>query len=398
MQPSYARAISFEKPAMKRYLTAATLFTPTESVARPIVAIEDGRIISVSSRDAHKTPAGAHITDFGDTVLAPGMFDIHIHGAVGHDVMEAKPGALHSIGRFLYSKGVTSYLATTVTASVDRTLFALEGLADFIESSDQHPDCAVPLGIHLEGPFISHEKRGVHPPAHIQQPSIELLDRFRAAARGHISLMTVAPETEGAPGMITHAVRNNIAVSLGHSNATLAETNAGITAGARHATHVFNAMRPLDHREPGILGAVLANDDCTAEIIADGIHVHPDIVRLFLRAKGLDKAVLVTDAMSATGMGDGRYKLGDFEVEVKGDRCEFEGRLAGSVLTLDRAVRNMMKFTGCTLQEALRLATANPSSVVGNARKGRIAAGADADFAVLSKTGELIRTIQNGRV
>jgi N-acetylglucosamine-6-phosphate deacetylase len=383
---------------MKSYLTAATLLTPINTVNRAIVGIEDGRIVSVASRDAHEAPTGMQVTNFGDAVLAPGMIDIHIHGAVGHDVMEAKHGALHSIGRFLYSKGVTSYLATTVTASVDRTLFALENLADFIESSDQHPDCAVPLGIHLEGPFISHEKRGVHPPANIQPPSIELLDRFRSAARGHISLMTVAPETDGAPAMITHAVRNNIAVSLGHSDATLAETNAGIAAGARHATHVFNAMRPLDHREPGIVGAMLANDNCTAEIIADGVHVHPDVVRLFLRSKGLDRAVLVTDAISATGKGDGRYKLGDFEVTVKGDRCEFEGRLAGSVLTLDRAVRNMIAFTECTLQEAMRMTTANPAHVISSARKGRIEVGADADFVVLSKAGELIRTIQHGRV
>jgi N-acetylglucosamine-6-phosphate deacetylase len=156
-------------------------------------------------------------------------------------------------------------------------------------------------------------------------------------------------------------------------------------------------MRPLDHREPGILGAMLSDDNCTAEIIADGVHVHPDVVRVFLRAKGLDKAVLVTDAMSATGMGDGRYKLGDFEVTVKGDRCEFEGRLAGSVLTLDRAVRNVVKFTGCTLQDALRMATANPASVIARARKGRIEVGADADLVVLTKAGELIRTIQNGR-
>ena len=210
--------------------------------------------------------------------------------------------------------------------------------------------------------------------------------------------MTVAPEADGAPAMITHAVRNNIAVSLGHSDATLAQTNAGIAAGARHATHMFNAMRPFDHREPGIVGAMLANDDCTAEIIADGVHVHPEVVRLFLRAKGLDRSVLVTDAISATGMGDGRYKLGDFEVTVTGDRCELEGRLAGSVLTLHRAVRNMMKFTGCTLQEALRMTTANPANVISSARKGRIEVGADADFVVMSKAGGLIRTIQRGRV
>ena len=384
---------------MKRYLTAATVITPSESILHPILTIEDGQILSVVPRAVAELPAGAQVTDFGDVVLAPGLIDIHIHGSVGHDVMEATPDALHAIGRFLYSKGVTSYLATTVTASLDRTLRALEGLAAYIEAPDRLDNCAVPLGIHLEGPFISHEKRGVHPTANIQPPCIDLLTNFRAAARGHISLMTVAPEGEGAPEMIAHAVKSGIAVSLGHSNATLAQAGAGVAAGARHATHIFNAMRPLDHREPGIVGAMLANDTCSAEIIADGVHVHPDVVRLFLRAKGTDKAVLVTDGISATGMGDGRYKLGDFEVEVKGDRCESEGRLAGSVLTLDRAVRNMMQFTGCTLQHAAQMASTNASSVIGcTARKGRIAPGVDADFVVLSKTGEVIRTIQRGRI
>jgi N-acetylglucosamine-6-phosphate deacetylase len=383
---------------MKRYLTAATLITPTETILHPIVTIENERVISVAARSNTELPSNAQVTDFGDAVLAPGFVDIHIHGSVGHDVMEGTPDALHAVGRFLFSKGVTSYLATTVTASLDHTLRALEGLAAYIDTPGKPADCAVPLGIHLEGPFISHQKRGVHPPSYIQPPCVDLLTNFRAAARGHISLMTVAPEPEGASEMIAHAVRAGIAVSLGHSDATIAQANAGIAAGARHATHMFNAMRPLDHREPGIAGTLLANATCSAEIIADGIHVHPDMVQLFLRAKGNDKAVLVTDAISATGMGDGRYKLGELEVEVKGDRCESDGRLAGSVLTLDRAVRNMMQFTGCTLQQSVQMASTNPSGVIGAARKGQIVPGADADFVVLSKSGEVIRSIQNGRV
>jgi N-acetylglucosamine-6-phosphate deacetylase len=171
-----------------------------------------------------------------------------------------------------------------------------------------------------------------------------------------------------------------------------------IAAGAHHATHTFNAMRALDHREPGVLGAVLADDRLTADIIADGIHVHPEIVALFLRAKGPERAVLITDAISATGMGDGRYRLGGCEVEVRGERCEYQGRLAGSVLTLDRAVRNVMEFARWNLPEALRLATLNPARVAGvSRRKGVIAPGADADIVVLTRRGEVIQTMVGGR-
>ena len=189
----------------------------------------------------------------------------------------------------------------------------------------------MPIGIHLEGPFISHEKRGVHPPEHIRLPSLELLGRFWEAARGHIKLLTIAPELPGALEVIAEAARRGICVSLGHSNADYASAEAGISAGARHATHTFNAMRALDHREPGIAGAVLTDPRVSAEIICDGVHVAPAMVELFLKAKSRDSAVLATDAISATGMPDGRYLLGSFAVDLRGDRCvSAEGKLAGT--------------------------------------------------------------------
>ena len=241
-----------------------------------------------------------------------------------------------------------------MTAPLDDTYVALDRLAAAIETTSARKRNgslrAQPLGIHLEGPFLSHAKRGVHPAEHLLAPSLEVFDRLWQAARGKVSLMTVAPELPKAEYLIGEAARRGVCVSLGHSDSLLAPVEAAIAAGARHATHTFNAMRALDHREPGILGAVLADERLTADIIADGIHVHPDVVRLFLRAKGAERAVLITDALSATGMGDGRYRLGGFEFEVRGERCEHNGRLAGSVLTLDRAVRNAMKFTGCELQ------------------------------------------------
>jgi N-acetylglucosamine-6-phosphate deacetylase len=311
--------------------------------------------------------------------------------------MQSGDDALARMERHFARYGVTSYCPTTVTAPLDVTLSALDRLV----LSDRIPrdsGRARPIGLHLEGPFISHAKRGVHPPENLVAPSVELFDKLWKAANGKVAVMTVAPELPGAPEMIKEAASRGVCISLGHSNATLAETEAGIAAGARHATHTFNAMRPLDHREPGVLGAVLSDDRVTADLIADGIHVHPEIVKLFLRAKGPQSAVLITDAISATGMGDGKFRLGGFEVEVKGDRCEYDGKLAGSVLTLDRAVRNIVQFTGWSLPQAIRLATLNPARVLGRNDIGIIAPGAKADFVVLSPSGEVQRTIINGEI
>jgi N-acetylglucosamine-6-phosphate deacetylase len=196
--------------------------------------------------------------------------------------------------------------------------------------------------------------------------------------------------------VVREAARRGVCVSVGHSDASLEATNEAIAAGARHATHTFNAMRPLDHRDPGILGAVLTNDRVSADIIADGIHLAPSIVDLFLRAKGEERAILITDAISATGMPDGTYRLGGMEVEVQAGKCTHNGKLAGSVLTLDRAVRNVMDFAGYTLQQAVRLATANPARALG-VSAGRLQPGARADLAVLSPAGEVIRTVLGGR-
>ena len=210
-------------------------------------------------------------------------------------------------------------------------------------------------------------------------------------------MMTIAPELAGAPEVIRHARERGVYASIGHSNATFEEAGKGIVAGAISATHTFNAMRALDHREPGILGAVLSDDHLMADIIADGVHVAPAIIEVFLKAKGVDRAVLITDAISATGMPDGTYQLGPFEVQVHGDRCEFQGKLAGSVLTLDRAVRNVMSFAGWTLQQSATLATRNPARLIGAEGKGELAIGNDADLVLLSAKGEVVHTMVGGQ-
>jgi N-acetylglucosamine-6-phosphate deacetylase len=297
----------------------------------------------------------------------------------------------------LANHGVTAYLPTTVTAPEDRTLRALEHLGKSVKH--QSADRACPIGVHLEGPFISHAKRGVHSPQDLMQPSPEALERFWRASQGTLRMMTIAPELPGAVETIRRARTLGVHSSLGHSNATYAEAAGGIAAGADHATHTFNAMRALDHRDPGILGAVLENDGICADIIADGIHVDPCVLRLFLRAKGASKAVLITDAISATGMPDGAYKLGDLDVNVSGGRCEFGGRLAGSVLTLDRAVRNVMSFADWRLEHAVTLATLNPARLLGlTHERGMIAPGRRADLVALTAEGKVAHTIIAGEL
>jgi N-acetylglucosamine-6-phosphate deacetylase len=310
---------------------------------------------------------------------------------------------LSRLNQFLAKRGVTGYFPTTVAAPLDDTCRGLERLADAIETAassavNENEVEAQPLGIHLEGPFLSHQRRGVHPPEYLIAPTVETFERFWQAARGHVKMMTIAPELAGALEVIAEAARRGVCVSIGHSDATLEAARAGVKAGARHATHTFNAMRPLDHRAPGILGEVLTDANITADIIADGIHLAPEIVKLFLLAKGFDKSVLITDATAAAGMPDGKYMLGPIEVEVKDGKCTRNGSLAGSVLTMDRAVRNVTHFAGWNLRDSVRAATINAARVVGLKHHGQLAPGAVADIVVLNAKGEVRKTIVRGRI
>lgn len=389
---------------MDLVITANRLYTPLEEIERPMVFVADGVIRDLASQAERELPTGPKVIDLGGAVLAPGFLDMHIHGGAGHDVMEAGDDALPAVERFLHKHGVTSYLPTTVTAPIDDTLAALERLADAIEYANQAgPERnglrARPVGIHLEGPFISHLRRGVHPAADLLPPTMEMFDRFWEASRGHIKVLTIAPELQGARSVIAEATRRGVCVSMGHSDADARAAQAGVAAGARHATHTFNAMRPLNHRDPGILGEVLMDGRLSAEIIADGVHVDPLVVQLFLRAKGPEAAVLVTDATAATGMPNGRYRLGSLEVDVIDGKCTADGKLAGSVLTMDKAVRNIMKFANWDLRQAVRLATVNPVRAIGlPANVGKLVPGAVADMVALSPTGEVLRTIARGQV
>ena len=388
---------------MRTVLTAEKLWNGTNLLDHPVLMIDDGRIASIFTRETGQLPAAmqSRVLDFPGATLAPAFLDVHIHGAAGHDVMEATPEALTAIGSFLAAHGTGSFLATTVTAPLGATLRALSGLAKLVaqprRGSEAEPHARL-LGIHLEGPFLSHAKRGVQPAEHLLQPDIALFDRFFEAAEGHIRLMTLAPELPGAATLAAHATARGVRISVGHSNATAAEARTAIAAGAVSATHTFNAMRPLDHREPGILGTVLTSDDLFAELICDGIHTAPELVKLWWRAKGPERAILVTDAMSAAGMPDGEYQLGGFAVQVANGRATANGVLAGSVLTLDRALTNFMEFTGSPLHHALRLLTTNPAAMTGfSDQAGTLAVGAPANLVALDEAGKLMACIHNGQ-
>lgn len=375
-------------------ITAEALFDGTRLTRHPVVVVEDGRIASVSAREAAELPRDGEVLDFPGATLGPAFFDVHIHGAAGHDVMDAAPQFPETMGRFLASRGTGAYLATTVTAPLDRTLKAVSALAKVVEEGPVIGQ-ARPIGIHLEGPFLSHAKRGVQPAEHLLAPDIATFDRLYDSAEGHVRLMTLAPELPGAAELTAHARARGVRVSVGHSNATAAETRASIAAGASSATHTFNAMRPLDHREPGILGVVLTEKALFSELICDGIHTAPEMVRLWWQTKGADRAILVTDAMSAAGMPDGEYMLGGFPVQVSDGRATARGVLAGSILTLDRALENFVRFAGAGVDQGLRLLTANPAAMLGIA-DGALTAGAYANLVAVSADGRLLASFVNG--
>ncbi|HTZ57491.1 MAG TPA: N-acetylglucosamine-6-phosphate deacetylase [Acidobacteriaceae bacterium] len=380
---------------MTSTITARRLLRGNEIVEFPQITISDGRITSIDTRSA----GGAGDT-YPEATLVAAYINIHVHGAVGHDVMEGTPESLRTIGCALARHGVGGYYPTTVTSTTDETLRGLEGIAAVIEGAPE-ADAAVPLGIHLEGPFLSAAKRGAHTAALLVAPSVALFDRFWEAAHGKIRILTIAPELPAALELIEHASKLGVICSLGHSNATLEEAEAGFRAGGRSATHTFNAMRSLDHRDPGIAAYVLDQDALYAEIICDGIHVEPAMVRLFYKAKGPERTVLITDGMAATGMPDGKYKLGSLDVEVTNGRCTTAGSpgvLAGSVLTMDKAVQNFAAFTGVSMTTSTQMATRNPARLMGiQQRWGSLEVGREANFLALSAEGRIVQSFRAGR-
>ncbi|TYP54214.1 N-acetylglucosamine-6-phosphate deacetylase [Thermosediminibacter litoriperuensis] len=384
---------------MKVLIKNARVITPYEVLDDHWVLVRDGRIAEVKKG---REPAENFdlVVDAGGNYLAPGFIDIHNHGSYGRDFMEATPGALETIAEFHLKNGVTGFLATVLTAPFEEMKRAVKNAAGFIKI--QRPDKARSklLGIYVEGPYFSTAKKGAQPAEYIRKPDTAELDELLRLSENSIRVVALAPEAAGAGDAISFLKEGGIVAAMGHTNATYDEAKRGIDLGVTLATHTFNGMRGFDHREPGAAGAALTDERVYCEVICDGIHLHPAAVKLILKVKGKEKVILVSDAMMAAGLSDGEYTLGGQQVFVKNGEARLKnGTLAGSTLTLDRAVRYLVKTLGVPLHDAVRMASLNPARVIGLSRmKGSIEVGKDADMVIFDGNLSIKSVVVGGEV
>lgn len=375
----------------------ATLLTPDEQIDEGVLLIEQGRIVAIGDAAHIGVPGDAEIIDASGLIVAPGFIDLQLNGAFGEDFTWT-PTSIWQVAAGLPRWGVTSFLPTLITSPPEKVAQAQETLKAGPPSGWRG---SIPLGLHCEGPFLNPQKKGAHNPAYLRAPTLEAITSW--TPEQHVRLVTLAPELEGALELVRALTQRGVVVSAGHSMARYEEARAGFAAGVRYGTHLFNAMPPLEHREPGLPGALLHAPDVTVGIIPDGIHVHPAMVALAWAAKGPSRLSVVTDAMAALGMPPGRYQIADHEVFVTEDERGVNvarlasGTLAGSVLSMDEALRRLIRYTGCSLGQALATITSTPAELLGIGReRGRLRAGAWADLVFLSPTIEVVRTMIAG--
>jgi N-acetylglucosamine-6-phosphate deacetylase len=375
-------------------LDAGAILTSSDRYSPGRVVVRGDRVEAVGLQSDVPIPDGATPIAAAELTVVPGFIEPHIHGCGGFDVMDATQESMTVICKTLAKHGTTAFLPTTVSAPVDTLTAAIDRLTALIGT---RLEGAKPLGIHLEGPFINVLKRGTHESSNVHKPDAALLSDWIRRSNALIKLLTMAPELEGAADVARMAGKGGIVVGMGHSNASFEEAAQAANGGVRYAVHTFNAMRQFSHRDSGIVGAVLSDDRIFAEIIADGVHVAPEVVRLFAKAKGAKRIILATDATSATDMPDGQYALGGSNVEVVGGVCrDAEGRLAGSTLTQDQALRNLMLWSDLRFEDVLLAVTANPAKALGLKGRGRIEPGGFADFTLLDKQFQVARTYVGG--
>jgi N-acetylglucosamine-6-phosphate deacetylase len=367
------------------------IYTPDEIIAPGTVLIERNTITAVGPADTTPVPPDADVIDAGGMAVAPGLIDVHIHGLMGYDGMG--PG-LADVIRALPAFGVTAFVSTTVTLPRDETLANLKAMAEVLDTPPAGAEC---LGIHLEGPFLSPTYPGMATSEWFEPLTWEAFQALQQAAQGRIRMLTFAPEAGEATACIPRLVETGVIPVIGHSNATYEQVARAVQLGLSHATHTFNAMRPLHHRDPGVVGAVMAFDEIVAELIADGLHVHPAAMAILLRVKGLERVALVSDASPLAGLPDGEYEWEHKPIFVRDNACRLaDGTIAGAHALLDTGVRSLVRLVGLPLEQALVPATRVPAGVLG-LRKGRLAPGYDADVVVLDETLRPVRTIAGGQ-
>jgi len=378
---------------MHTVITGGALLTPDETLSETTLVVE-GSAIAALVPGATPAEPGDQVIDAHRMWVAPGLIDLHVHGSGGHDSLDATPEALHGMARFFARHGVTGYLATTPAAPSADIAQAIENVA----RTPQPEDGAQHLGLHLEGPYLNPEHKGAQPAEQLRDPDPAEYAPWLTSEV--MRLITVAPERPGALALIEHGVAQGVEFAVGHSAASYEEVLAAADRGLRQAAHTFNAMLGLHHRRPGAAGAVLADDRIYAQIIVDGVHVHPALVKILVRAKGPGRTILISDAIRAAGLDDGDYPLAGHPILVRqGIARTPSGGLAGSTITLDAALRNVIRFADASLNDALRMATATPAEAMGwSGRKGVLAPGADADIILLDAELNVRLTLVAGRV
>lgn len=378
---------------MEQYIVNGKVFL-NGSFQQKTIGIENGRIHILPEDE--KCREGAKIYDAGGKKVVPGFIDIHTHGAVGVDVNAASAEELGKIGHFMATQGTTSWLCSVLTDTKEQTLWCID---EFKKHKQKEYDAANLLGIHLEGPFLASEFKGAMPEHLLRGADLALLKEYQEAAEGNIRYLTVSPEIEGIVEAIPAIRKLGIVVAIGHSGADYDTSMKAIEKGAASCTHIFNAMKLLHQHFPAIMGAALESD-IYCEAICDGRHLHPGVVRLLIKTKGIDRVVAITDSIMAAGLPDGNYKLGVNDVVVvDGDaKLASNGVRAGSTLTTGQALKNIMAFTGRPIEEVLKLLTENPAKLIGVFdKKGSIEEGKDADLVILDEDNHVADTFVMGK-
>lgn len=371
-----------------KFIKNAKIITPTEILENKAVAYNNTILDIV---DMKNIPEDAEIIDGRGCYLSPGFIDIHVHGCMGYDTMDEDENAVTEISKGLLETGVTAFLPTTMTMDFSRIYNSLFRIKEAMKNNVY----AQILGCHLEGPFLNKKYKGAQDGKYMMSPDFNKISSYKDI----IKTVTVAPELDGSMEFIKECRRNNIVVSIGHTNATFDEVSAAVKAGASHVTHTFNAMTPLHHRNPGVVGAAMYFD-VTCEMITDNIHLHPAVQKILYNIKGNDRVILVTDAMRACLLKDGEYDLGGQMVNVNGKEARLsDGTIAGSVHTMNNAVKNFIENTGATLSQTVNMASLNPARLLGiENRKGSIEKNKDADFVLLDDNFNVKKTFVNGRM
>ncbi len=377
-------------------ITNVNIVTPFRVIERGSILVEGKKITAVGSAREVRIPPKVRTYEYEGMMLTPGFIDLLVHGGGGHGFADMSDAAVSNISEFFFSHGTTGMLAALYSKPEKDMIKDVSRIAEFCENSKG----SNVWGIHLEGPFINKDLHGAMKADYFWKPSIESWQKLYDRSKGFIRLMTIAPELPNVDQVMRVAAQNGVVLSIGHSAATYQEVLYAIDNGAAHVTHMFNAMRPFHHREPGVVLAALLQNELKVELIADGIHVHPAVMKLMYRIKGEGGILLITDAIQACGMPDGLYSFMDQKIIVK-DRKAFleDGTLAGSTLTMEQAVKNMVQMVDVPLTDAVRMASLNGAKVLGlEHQKGILAVGKDADLVVLDRNFEVQMTVYEGSI